>query len=407
MTVSPIVRSGDRWIVVVAAGILSFTAMMEMSALNLALPAIARHTGTTTTVAQIAIIGYQAMLTICLIPAGRFLAAHDARRTVLGALTLFAATGVLAAFAPGDEIGIVWTTAWRTLQGAAAAVLFVCMPLLSTGAVSPQRRARALSVTTGLGSLGIVMGPVLAGPLIDNFGWQSALLLKIPACVAAGWILARTPPGSLAGARGRPPRSDGGRPEDETPTKHIVLAVGLVASAASVVPLGVSIALQAAGGSATDAAMVIIVQAAAMAAVGLVAGMLADRIGPSRLVVIGVAAVTVGLVAMVLHRGDWSIGELAWRLALVGVGMGLYGGPAQAWVMSSVAPARAAIAASHMQLARTTGFIVGPLVAASLWTAPVVPNPALTVAAAVAACAAILLAHHRTHHRTTSREDTR
>ncbi|QHC23882.1 hypothetical protein [Streptomyces sp. GS7] len=59
--------------------------------------------------------------------------------------------------------------------------------------------------------------------------------------------------------------------------------------------------------------------------------------------------------------------EVAWRLALVGVGMGLHGGPTQALVLGAAPPGRAATAASTLQLSRPLGFALGPVPAAAVW----------------------------------------
>lgn len=389
----------ERWSVVAGAGLLSFVAMLEMSAMNVALPAAASALEVTMGHAQFAIIGYQVALMICLIPVGHLLGARPVRPIVLGALAVFAALGPVVACAPASASALVWVAGWRAVQGIAAAMLFVCMPLLASTAVRPAKRARALSVTAGLGSIGIVMGPVLAGPILDHLGWRAVPLLKIPICLLAAVILYRGLPSHTTARRRPPPPVSASTPDADPTPMRVVAAVALLASAASVVPLGVSIALQSAGRSATEAAVVMITQSVVMAIVGFAAGRVADRIGPGRLSVLGAGVVTVGLAAMLLHTGVWTTGELVWRLGIIGLGMGMYGGPTQAWVMNLTAPHRMAAAASRMQLARTAGFAIGPLVAASLWPPPPQSNPALAVAtaAALSGCAVLIHAHHRTH----------
>lgn len=388
----------DRWSVVVGAGLLSFVAMMEMSAMNVALPSTARDLGVTVGVAQFAIIGYQVALMVCLIPAGRLLGARPVRATVVGALVVFAAVGPIVALTPASATGVAWMSGWRVVQGVAAAVLFVCMPLLASTAVAPSKRGRALSVTAGLGSIGIVMGPVLAGPILDHLGWRAVPLLKIPVCLVAAAIVYRGLDSDVVSHSRPTSPSARVRGADRTPMR-IVAAVALVASAASVLPLGVSIALQSAGRSATEAAVIMVVQSLVMAIVGILAGRAADRFGPSRLSAVGAGLVALGLAAMLVHAGDWTAFALSWRLGLVGLGMGLYGGPTQAWVMNLTAPQLMASAASRMQLARTAGFAVGPLVAASLWNLPMTPNLALVSAAAsaLAGCAVLIHAHTTQH----------
>ncbi|KLL12539.1 MULTISPECIES: MFS transporter [Protofrankia] len=76
----------------------------------------------------------------------------------------------------------------------------------------------------------------------------------------------------------------------------------------------------------------------AMGLAGPLGGGLADRLGPRPTAVAGCCLTALGLLLLVPLGGTWSPAEVAWRLALAGAGMGLYGGPVQALVMTA-APA--------------------------------------------------------------------
>ncbi|MFJ6658927.1 MFS transporter [Streptomyces sp. NPDC091377] len=104
-----------------------------------------------------------------------------------------------------------------------------------------------------------------------------------------------------------------------------------------------------------------------MGLAGPLGGRLADRYGPRRVAVLGACLTALGLLLLVPLGDGWSPSDVAWRLALAGVGMGLNGGPIQALVMGAAPPARAATIGSAMQLARSLGFTLGPALATAAW----------------------------------------
>jgi MFS family permease len=135
-----------------------------------------------------------------------------------------------------------------------------------------------------------------------------------------------------------------------------------------------------------------------MGLAGPLGGRLADRFGTRPLAVTGATVTALGLLLLVPLDTHWSLPDIAWRLALAGVGMGLYGGPVQSLVMTAVPPARIATAGSAVQLARSLGFTLGPALATAAWglggsdTSGV--RAGLGLAAAAACLAALLLARH-------------
>ncbi|MGV9754838.1 MFS transporter [Streptomyces tricolor] len=105
--------------------------------------------------------------------------------------------------------------------------------------------------------------------------------------------------------------------------------------------------------------------------------------------VTGALVTAVGLVLLVPLDTGWSPADVAWRLALAGVGMGLNGGPAQALVLGAAPADRAATVGATVQLARGLGFTLGPALATAAGAGTGVT--AGLVLAATAACLAVPL----------------
>lgn len=440
---SPREVAGDRWALVAVAGALSFVAMLDMNIVNVALADIGRSLGVSPHTALWVALGYQLAVVALLLPAGRWLDGAGLRPALLTAITGFAVLSTSAALSPWPA----WLIASRIGQGVFGAVLFVLMPVLATRAVRPQRRGRAMSVPATLGPLGAVAGPAVGGVLLDVLGWRAVFLVKVPFCVAALVVAYRcTPRGgglpvpdrrsaadaaligsavalvlvALTFVSASPAwllliavavipltgwsRGDGGRP-----VRSVLKESGTAAANAAVLALALGFAamnyvvalhLQLYDGvSAATTGLTVLTFSAAMGLAGPVGGRLADRWGARPTAVVGAAVTALGLLLLLTVDGRWSPAEIAWRLALAGVGMGLYGGPTQLLVMTSAPPRLMATAGSTVQLARSLGFTLGPPLAAAAWAfggSGENATAGLGLAAAAACLAVGLLAARRT-----------
>ncbi|WP_107068055.1 MFS transporter [Streptomyces sp. CT34] len=430
----------DRWSLVAVAGMLSFVAMLDMNIVTVALADISRSLNVSPATAQWALLGYQLPVVALLLPIGRWLdGAAGLRPALLAATAGFAVCSMAAAAAPWAA----WLIGARACQGVFAAVLFVLMPVLAARSVRPELRARALSVPATCGPLGAVTGPAVGGILLDHLGWRAVLLVKLPFCIAAlvaarramprdgrlrapdrrsladaalvgtalaAVLLALTlAPGApawlLLATAAAPPlalwlRGPGGRTFTaalrESRMHGAYGAVLTLAAGFAATRYAVALHLQQDDGvSATTTGLTVLAFPLGMGLAGPLGGRLATRFGPRPVAVSGAAITTLGL-GLLLPLGETlSPPEVAWRLALAGIGMGLYGGPAQALVMGAAPPGRAATAASTIQLSRQLGFALGPALAAALWGSAGQAHgvqAALALAAAAAGLAIPLLA---------------
>ncbi|MFJ6086795.1 MFS transporter [Streptomyces sp. NPDC092369] len=424
----------ERWLLVVVAGVLSFIAMLDMNIVNVALADIADGLHVSAATAQWAVLGYQLPVVALLLPVGRWLDGVGSRAAVLTATAGFGLCSALAAIAPWAA----WLIAARLAQGAFGAVLFVLMPVLAIRSVRPESRARAMSVPATLGPLGAVTGPAVGGLLLDHLGWRAVFLVKIPLCVlalavawkamprdgrlrapdrrsmadallvaagAAALLLALTlaaddPAWLLLALAAVPPlwrwlRGPGGRP-----VTGVLRTTGLFPAHGAVLALAagfaamhyvVALHLQRDDGlSATTTGLTVLAFPLGMGLAGPVGGRLADRWGARTVAVTGAALTAVGLLLLVPLGERWSTGDVAWRLALAGIGMGLNGGPTQALVMGAAPPDRTATVGSAVQLARSLGFTLGPALATTAWALAGGARAGLAVAV-TAACLAVAL----------------
>ncbi|MEU6066857.1 MFS transporter [Streptomyces sp. NPDC047082] len=427
----------DRWPLVAVAGVLAFVAMLDMNIVNVALANIADSLHVPAATAQWAVLAYQLPVVALLLPAGRWLDGVGLRSAVLVATAGFGLCSALAAAAPWAA----WLIAARLIQGVFGAVLFVLMPVLAVRSVRPQSRGRAMSVPATLGPLGAVTGPAVGGPLLDHWGWHAVFLVKIPFCLLAFAVTRRVMPGdgrprlpdrrslvdallvatgvavlllALTSAPGGPSRlplalaavpplwwwlrGRGGRP-----VAAVLRTAGLLRAHGAVLALAagfaamhyvVALHLQRDDGiSATTTGLTVLAFPLGMGLAGPFGGRLADRCGARPVAVTGAVLTTAGLLLLVPLGDHWSPWQVAWRLALAGVGMGLNGGPTQALVMGAAPPDRTATVGSTAQLARSLGFTLGPALATAVRGLTGADNGihAGLLLAATAACLAVPL----------------
>src|SRR3954449_3712862 len=102
------------------------------------------------------------------------------RRMFVIGLGIFTVASAAAALAPSTGALI----AARALQGAGAAIVTpLTLTLLSAG-VPPARRGLALGAWSGISGLGVALGPLVGGAVVDGISWHWIFWLNVPIGIA-------------------------------------------------------------------------------------------------------------------------------------------------------------------------------------------------------------------------------
>ena len=154
---------------------------LDTMVLNVALPTLARDLGATTTQLQWLTDAYTLAFAGLLLPAGLLGDRFGRKRFLIGAIVLFGVASVFAAYA-GTIGGLIWTRAVMGVGGAAI------MPL--TLSVLPsmfgkEERTRAVAMLTASVAVGLPLGPLLGGFLLQHFWWGSVFLINVPVAAIA------------------------------------------------------------------------------------------------------------------------------------------------------------------------------------------------------------------------------
>ncbi|HYA52434.1 MAG TPA: MFS transporter, partial [Streptosporangiaceae bacterium] len=156
--------------------------VMDISIVNVALPAIGHDLHAPESGLQWTVDAYTLVLASFLVLAGSTADRAGRRRVFQAGLATFGLGSLLCGLAPG----IGWLIAARALQAAGGTMLNpVAMAIVATTFPDPAGRARAIGVFGSMTGLSLALGPILGGALVDGLGWHSIFWVNVPIVAAA------------------------------------------------------------------------------------------------------------------------------------------------------------------------------------------------------------------------------
>ena len=158
-----------------------FLILVDNTIVNTALPAISRELGASTSTLQWVIDSYTLVLAGLLLLGGTIGDRFGRRHWMAIGMSVFGLAAVGAAFSTNAESLI----AFRALQGVGAALVMPATLSILTDVFAREERAKAIGIWTGVGGLGIGMGPAIGGYLVDEFGWAAVFLMHVPIVLLA------------------------------------------------------------------------------------------------------------------------------------------------------------------------------------------------------------------------------
>ncbi len=202
----------------------TFLAMLDVTVVNLAVPAIAtefpsRLAGQTLQDVSWVITVYAVVFAALLAPAGRLDGVLGRRTLFLAGVGMFTTMSLACALAPTLPLLLLS----RALQAAGAAAMVPASLAVVLTDTPPAGRTRAIGVWSAAGALAAAIGPGLGGVFVEWLGWRSLFAINAPVGLVMVLVAWRILPVGL--------RS--GRLPDLLGTAHLGVGVGSVVLGAS------------------------------------------------------------------------------------------------------------------------------------------------------------------------------
>ncbi|BDG04692.1 MFS transporter [Anaeromyxobacter oryzae] len=403
------------WIAFSAIAVGTFMATLDGNIVNVALPTIGAQLHATIDRLEWAVTAYLLAISATLLTMGRAADLVGLRTVYVAGLVVFTFGSALCGAAPSFPALV----AARVFQAVGASATMAVGPAVVTATFPAEQRGRALGAVGTVVALGLTAGPPIGGLILAHLSWRWVFYVNVPVGIAgAAWA-----------ARILPRRRPGFHPPFDGPGAGLLalaLASLLAAVDRLVHPDAIAVALLVVGGGAAAAlawrerrAPSPLVDGALFrsrpVSLGLLAGLLSyaamfsqtfltpfylarvlhlppgrlglalsavpialsvasplsgwlsDRIGARVLPVAGMVILAAGLVLLSAAGAHDALASVMARLAVCGVGMGLFQAPNNSVVMGSLPRQRLGSGGGLLATARNVGMGIGVALAGSLF----------------------------------------
>jgi MFS family permease len=329
--------------------------------MNIAFPAIASAFAVPPERVRWVIVAYVLVYAVTSLAGGALADRVGHGRVFRAGLALSVAAFAIGALAP--TFG--WLLGARVVQGLGGGCVYGTSPGLVTLGAPAGQRGRALGFLGAAMGLGFSLGPVVAGVLVDAFGWRAVFHLRLPIAVAVlVWAWAAMP------AAPAPPAAR------MIAARTLVAAPVLLPGALSFVAnagvfaiwlLAPFYLVTARGMDAASAGLLFMLTPLGTTLAAPVAGRLADRAGARLPMTGGLALQAAGLALLSLAAPTSPLALVAVGLFAAGFGLGVFQVPNMAVTMAAFPATQQGAAGGFAFLARTLGVVAGVLGLAQLF----------------------------------------
>ena len=187
-TDSPTKPYGRRWKALFVLAISLLVVSVDNTILNVALPTIQTDLETISSELQWIVDSYLLVFAVLLLMAGSLGDRFGRRRFLFAGLGVFGVASLMAATASNATELIIW----RSVMGIGAAAIMPATLSILTNIFPRNERPKAIAIWAGVAGMGIAIGPISGGFLIEHFDWSAVFLVNLPIVVIgliAGAIL--------------------------------------------------------------------------------------------------------------------------------------------------------------------------------------------------------------------------
>lgn len=179
-----------KWYVMAAVGMGVFLSTIDGSIVNIALPTLVRELNADFALVQWVILAYLLTITTLMLSVGRLADMIGKKPIYTTGFIIFTTGSVLCGLAPAA----VWLIVFRVVQAVGAAMILALGMAIITESFPATERGKALGISGGLVSVGIVVGPTLGGFILDTLSWHWIFFVNLPVGILGTLMVIRFVP---------------------------------------------------------------------------------------------------------------------------------------------------------------------------------------------------------------------
>jgi len=169
-------------------------ANLNLSVANVALPSIGESFDSSQTTLDLIAVGYSLGLAASVLWFGALGDHYGRKRMIVLGMLITIPASVTAAIAPSDTV----LFAARLAGGLAAGMAYPTTLALITALWSGPARTRSIAMWSALGGGVAVLGPLIAGLLLEFFAWGSVFIVTVPLAILALYMANRHVPAHIS-----------------------------------------------------------------------------------------------------------------------------------------------------------------------------------------------------------------
>ncbi|GMA57589.1 EmrB/QacA subfamily drug resistance transporter [Alicyclobacillus sacchari] len=181
-----------KWAILAVVTLVSFVTNVDATIVVIGLPTLIRDLKMTIATGMWTITSYLVTSTIFLLPAGRWADVVGTKRIFVWGFALF----TMATICCGLSHSSATLIGFRLIQGAGAALALATATPIIIRTFPREQLGFALGINSTSWVIGSIVGPVAGGALISGFGWRSIFFVSAPFALIGllgGWLLRKEP----------------------------------------------------------------------------------------------------------------------------------------------------------------------------------------------------------------------
>lgn len=165
-----------QWLALIGLSLLSFTAYLDFTIVNTALPFIQKDLHASILELQWIVNVFSMVLCTCMIIIGKLGDMYGRKKVYLFGFSIF----LISTFGAGFSNDITSLIIFRGIQGFACATIYTLGAALTPSVFPSERQTQAVGIFSALNGVGLASGPFLGGLVMQFMSWRGVFFINIP-----------------------------------------------------------------------------------------------------------------------------------------------------------------------------------------------------------------------------------